>query len=222
MNGARFASLLAVVMLVTAAACRKPRQRSDHDWAVEDPWSCAVAPYDTIKEFALSPDGHRISFLGNKAGKWEFVVSSGWKWKVNDNARIDSGPDRDTGRSLTLSPDGGRVAIVYNRVSMWRATGPRRSEDGNDTNGQWFVDIDHHIFGGFDREFKPVVHFSPDGRKFGFPYRKLGQYYVQVVDTTFGPYDRADMAITKDGGIVLGYIRQHRAYIETIYHPDHD
>lgn len=45
----------------------------------------------------------------------------------------------------------------------------------------------------------------------------LGQYFIQVVDTTFGPY--ADMTITKDGEIVLGYIKQDRACIESVLRP---
>lgn len=242
MNNTRIASLLAVAMLVTAASCRRPRQRFDQVREPDGPWSCAVAPYDSIETFALSPDGQRISFLGKKGGKWEFVVSAGWRWKVDDNARIESDPSLDTGRTLTLSPDGSRVAIVYNRTSRWRDRGPRPADDGTDTNGQWFVDIDHHIFGGFDRDCKPVVRFSADGSKFVFPYKKLGAFYVQVVDTTFGPYEHADVMITPQkvvalrgvtkgdagkrivtgGEIILAYIRRDRAYIETIYRPDRD
>jgi hypothetical protein len=201
-------------MLILATACSRPRQRSGIDGG-QDPWSCHVDAYDSLDHFALSPDGFTVSFLGKKAGKWEFVMSSGWKWKVSENATIKSGDD--TGRTITLSPDGARAAIVYSRVSHWRDSGPRPQRE--DSGGQWFVNIDHHIFGGFDPDFKPAVHFSPDGKQFGFPFKKLGQYYVQVVDTTFGPYDRADLAITRDGEIVLGYLKQNRACIESVFRP---
>jgi hypothetical protein len=139
---------------------------------------------------------------------------------------------------IKLSPDSLHVAIVYNRESHWRDNGPRQVARNNDTNGQWSVDIDHHIFGGFDRDHKPAVHFSPDGKKFAFPYKKMEQYYVQIMDTTFGPYDRADVVftpnqginlwdlrdcsdktITTGGEIIIGYVRQDRAYIERVYRP---
>lgn len=220
MNRSRTATLLAAALLLTVAACKSQRQRFDRDRGSDEPWSCAVAPYDSITSFALSPDGQRVSFLGQKDGKWQFAVSAGLKWKVSDRARIESDPALDTGRALTLSPDGSRIAVVYNRASHWRDSGPRPADDGNGNNGQWFVDIDRHIFGGFDRDFKPRVQFSGDGAIFGFPYKKSGQYYVQIVDTTFGPYDRANLAFTRDGEIYLGYLRQGRAYIEMIKRQD--
>ncbi|MCU0607273.1 MAG: hypothetical protein MUF78_07620 [Candidatus Edwardsbacteria bacterium] len=220
MNGARIASLSAALVLLSAASCRDPRQRFAASGSDDGQWSCAVAPYDSIEAFALSPDGQRISFLGRKDGRWQFVVSAGWKWKVSDRARIDGDPGRDTGRTLTLSPDGGRVAIVYSRTSTWRNNGPRPLNDGNDTNGQWFVMIDRHVFGGFDRDFKPTVRFSKDGTLFGFPYKKMGQCCVQIADTTFGPYERADVAFTKDGEVFLGYLKHGRAYIEMVKRQD--
>lgn len=210
-------SIALLLLLMAAVSCQNPPQRFVLYRGDKNPWSCHVDRYDAIDHFAISPNGATVSFLGKKNGKWEFLISSGWKWKASDHARIENDPSLDTGRTLALSPDGSRVGIVYNRASTWRDSGPR--PEGRDSGGQWFVDIDHHIFGGFDRDFKPTIHFSQDGRRFGFPYKKLGQYYVQVVDTTFGPYDRADMTITKDGEIVLGYIRQERAYIEKIYSP---
>jgi hypothetical protein len=39
------------------------------------------------------------------------------------------------------------------------------------------------------------------------------------VDTTSGPYGRADMNIPKDGEIVLRYIKQDRTCIERIFRP---
>ncbi len=197
------------MIMALAPACSKPHQHFRTDWS-RQPWSCSIDRYDSLERFALSPDGFTVSFLGKKGSKWEFVVSSGWKWKVSDNATIRSA--EDTGRTLTLSPDNSHVGIVYRRASHWRDRGPHPVDSG----GQWFVNIDRHIFGGFDCDFKPTVHFTRDGKLFGFPYKKLGQYYVQIVDTTFGPYDRADVAFTKDGEIMLGYLKQDRAFIDMV------
>jgi hypothetical protein len=172
---------------------------------------------DSIARFAITPDGKRLNIVCRQHGQWVFCV------KVN-------GADRDdTRRSFTerinldpeisLSPDSSRVSIVCQHQSHWRDGVPRPVRLDSGAGGQWFVHIDRNIFGGFDSDFKPTVRFSFDSRRFGFPYKKLGQYYVQVVDTTFGPYDRADMAITKDDEIVLGYVKQDRAYIEKVYCP---
>jgi hypothetical protein len=209
--------LASLLVALTAVSCTNPRQRFKPYSNEESPWNCALAPYDSIESFSLSPDGARISFLGKKDDKWHFVVSAGWKWKVSEQARIEADPSRDTGRTVTLSQDSTRAAIVYSRASHWRDRGPRPADD---SGGQWFVMIDRHIFGGFDRDFKPTVHFLKDGSLFGFPYKKMGQYCVQVADTTFGPYERADVAFTRDGEIYLGYLKQGRAYIEMIKRQD--
>jgi hypothetical protein len=209
--------VVSLIITLSAVSCKNPRQHFVADWEKENPWSCSVDAYDSLESFTLSPDGATISFLGKKDGKWHFVVSDGWRPKVSEHARIEVDPSRDTGRTLALSPDSSRVGIVYSRASHWRDRAPHPEDD---SGGQWFVMIDRHIFGGFDRDFKPTVHFSPDGSLFGFSYKKMGQYCVQIADTTFGPYERADVAFTRDGEIYLGYLKQGRAYIEMIKRQD--
>lgn len=170
---------------------------------------------DSIVRFTIAPDGKRLNILCRKNGQWVLCVKidgmhrDGIRTNYTDSINLDP--------EIVLSPDSASVGIVYQRASRWRGSDsqPVRGDKG----GQWFVSINHHFFGGFDSDFKPKPLFSPDGTKFGFPYKKLGQYYVQVVDTTFGPYDRADMAITKEGEIILGYIKQDRAYIESVFRP---
>ena len=205
--------LVSIVMIMAlATACSKPRQRFQLEQFEGGILSCPADRYDSLDCFKLSPDGFTISFLGKKGGKWHFVFSSGWRLKTREDAEIKLG-SVDTGRTFSLSPDSAHVGIVYRRASHWRERGPHPADD---SGGQWFVEIDRHIFGGFDPGFKPTVHFARDGRLFGFPYKKLGQYYVQIADTTFGPYDRADVVFTRDGEIMLGYLRQERAYIELV------
>jgi hypothetical protein len=205
------AGLISYIAFSTSYTPRhSPRYRGDHD---ETTSVYRLAGIDSIDRFTLAPDGRSLNFLCRRDGRW-ILWTDGQGWgQVTCRYNDSSGGRPD----IRLSPDGSRIGIVYQRASSWRDSGPRPAGDGS--NGQWFVSIDRRIFGGFDRDFKPAVHFSPDGAKFAFPYKRSGQYYVQVVDTTFGPYDRADMTITKDGEIVLGYVKQDRAYIEMVYSP---
>jgi hypothetical protein len=172
-----------------------------------------LANADSIDHFTLTPDGNSLNCICKKNGKWVFW-KDGEAWGYMKCLYQDSSNGEP---EITVSPDSAHVAIVYRRDSRWRDSGPHPA---NDSGSQWFVNIDHHIFGGYDRDFRPTVHFSPDGKKFGFPFKKLGQYFIQVVDTTFGPYDRAALTITKDGEIVLGYLNQDRACIESVYRPE--
>jgi hypothetical protein len=167
---------------------------------------------DSICHFTITPDGASLNFIYKKNGRWIFW-NDGGDWGDMKCCYKDSS---NNAAEITVSPDSAHVAIVYGHDCRWRDSGPHPA---GDSGGQWFVNIDHHLFGGFDRDFKPTVRFSPDGKKFGFPYKKLGSYYVQVVDTTFGPYRRADLTITRDGAIYLGYIKQDSACIEKIYEP---
>ncbi|MDI6739469.1 MAG: hypothetical protein QME74_03800 [Candidatus Edwardsbacteria bacterium] len=203
-------------MMGLAPACERPRQRFHFEQFEGSILSCPADRYDSLECFKLSPDGFTISFLGKKDGKWHFVYSSGWRLKTRDNAEIRFS-SLDTGRTIALSPDSAHVALVYRRFSHWRDRGPHPADE---SGGQWFVEVDRHIFGGFDRDFKPAVHFARDGALFGFPYKKMGQYYVQISDTTFGPYNSADVAFTKDGEIILGYLSQDRAFIDMVKSQD--
>ncbi len=210
-------ALAALAVWAAVSACGGERQLPGGTGGDRKPWSCSVAGFDSIDHFTLTSDGATVNFLAKQGGGWRFVYSSGLRLRSSERGRIERERGLDTARTLAVSPDGSRAGVVFRRASRWRDRGP--APDRDDSAGQWFVMIDRHVFGGFDGDFRPTVHFSPDGSKFGFPYQRLGQCYVQVVDTTFGPYDRADMTITTEGEIVLGYIRQDRAYIEKIYSP---
>jgi hypothetical protein len=204
------------LLALAAVSCRNQLQILSPFRDDGKPWSCSTAGFDSIENFALSPDGATLSFIAKHGTGWRLVISSGLKLRASEHGRIDRDCTLDTTRSLSFSPDRSCIGIVYRHASRWHDDGPHAVDDDG---GQWFVDIDHHIFGGFDGGFKPALHFSPDGAKFGFAYKKLGQHYVQVVDTTFGPYNQADVVITKDGAIVLAYIKQDRACIETVFMP---
>ncbi|HTY09034.1 MAG TPA: hypothetical protein VMF29_07705, partial [Candidatus Edwardsbacteria bacterium] len=207
-------TILVSIVIVTAfaPACSKPHQHSVLTRDSDHLWSCSVDHYDSLEQFVLSPDGFTVSFLAKLDRKWYFCHSEGLRLIAHENATVHFGA-RDTGRTLSLSPDSNHVGIVYRHTSHWRDRGPHPEDN---SGGQWFVEVDRHIFGGFDSDFKPTVHFARDGRLFGFPYKKLGQYYVQIADTTFGPYDRADVAFTRDGEIMLGYLNKDRAFIDMV------
>lgn len=117
---------------------------------------------------------------------------------------------------VVLSPDGQHAGIVFQREASWRPSREAGAPRGASAQPQWFVEVDRRIFGGFDGGFAPKLQFAPDGRAFGLAYRQRGQYYVQIVDTTFGPYHRADFTITQDNEVVIAYIEGHYVHVERL------
>jgi hypothetical protein len=115
-----------------------------------------------------------------------------------------------------LSPDGRHAGRIYQREASWRPAREAGLADSGKGRPLWFVAIDRRVLGGFDGEFAPKLQFSPDGQAFGLAYRQKGQYYIQIVDTTFGPYDRADFAITPEGEVTIAYLEGSYIHVERL------
>lgn len=204
---------LAVLATLLAASCSdKPLGREYFYRNYGDSWTKYVPPHDSLEQFHLSPDGKHYCYLLKREGKWY----------VGINGRHDENfqglyPSQASGEpKVVLSPDGQHAGIVFQREASWRPARDLARSEGNGPSPMWFVEIDRRILGGFDGEFPPKLKFSSDGRAFGLAYRQRGQYYVQIVDTTFGPYYRADFTITPEDQVVIAYIEGSYVHVERL------
>jgi hypothetical protein len=204
--------LVALAALQAASCSDKPPGREYFYGNYGNAWTKYVPPHDSLEQFRLSPDGNHVSYLIKRDGKWQVGIN-GRHYKEFQGVY----PGRSAGEpEVVLSPDGRHAGVVYQREPSWR---PAR-EAGRAGSGKegplWFVEVDRRIFGGFDGDFTPELQFSPEGNAFGLVYKKADQYYIQIVDTTFGPYDRADFAITREGEVVIAYLEGSYVHVERV------
>ncbi len=201
------ASILAILSALAAASCSDgPAGREYFYSNYGDAWTKYVPPYDSLEQFHLSPDGKHVCYLIKSRGKWRVGIN-GRHW--DDFNGVYPAQPAD-GPRVVLSPDGRHAGVVFQREASWRPAREAGRPDSGKARPQWFVEVDRRIFGGFDGDFTPKLRFSPEGNIFGLVYRKAGQYYIQIVDTTFGPYQRADFAITPEGEVIIAYLEGRR------------
>ncbi len=171
---------------------------------------------DSLGYFSISPEGNRICVLYKKGIKWHVIIND----KRYDNFTATFNDSFEQKPKVTVSSGGRRVGLTFMKPKSWQAASELAAKPGpasvSADTSQWYVQIDRHIFGGFDADFAPAIAFSPDGVDFGFVYKKGGSYFVQVGDTTFGPYQRADLAINENGEVFIAYIRDGYASIEKV------
>jgi len=198
-------------------SCGKPAQPKVSMWDnYADSVRYRIPENDSLGYFSLSPEGNRICVLFKKGSQWHVIINDRQydTFKATFNDSFDQKP------RVTVSPGGQRVGLSFIRTKSWqtrselqrRNSSPAASADTN----QWYVQIDLNIFGGYDGDFAPNIIFSKSGSTFGFVYKKDGKYYVQVGDTTFGPYLRADLAINENEEIYIAYIKEGYASIERV------
>lgn len=204
--------LAALAALLAASCSEKPIGREHFCRNYGDAWTKYVPPHDSLEQFRLSPDGKHYCYLLKREGKW-FVGINGRHSKNFQG--VYPGRPADEPR-VVLSPDGQHAAVVFQRETGWRLVRERDSPDSVASEPQWFVEVDRRIFGGFDNGFVPKIQFSPDGTAFGLAYRRRGQYYIQIVDTTFGPYVRADFTITRENEVVIAYLEGSYIHVERV------
>lgn len=203
-------------------SCGKPAQPKVSIWDnYVDSVRYRIPENDSLGYFSLSPEGNRICVLFKKGPRWHVIINDRQydSFKATFNDSFDQKP------GVSISPGGKRVGLTYMRPRSWKTSSDLGKRNGpaattRDTS-QWYVQIDLHIFGGYDGDFAPNIVFSTSGSTFGFVYKKDGKYYVQVGDTTFGPYIRADLAINQNEEVFIAYIKDGYASIERVVHiPD--
>jgi len=204
---------LALLFLLLAPACGRDNASRGKPFAWEqDSWTKYVPPFDSLEQFHLSPDGNHVCYLLKRDGQW-FVGING-KHTQNFQGIYSTGQGGEP--RVVLSPDGQHVGTIYQRPATWRPAKELGRREATAPRPQWFVEIDRRVLGGFDGDFAPELQFAPDGRGFGLAFKRDGQYYVQIVDTTFGPYRRADFAITPDGDVVIAYLEGSYIHVERL------
>ncbi len=208
----RAAAAACLLALLAASCSTKHGEREYFYGNYGDSWTKYVPPHDSLEQFHLSPDGNQVCYLLKREGKW-YVGINGRHDK--DFQGVYPGQPSAEPR-VVLSPDGQHAGVVFQREATWRPMKEVGKKGGGEAEPQWFVEIDRRIFGGFDGDFAPDLQFSPDGNAFGLVYKKAGRYYVQVVDTTFGPYERADFTITPEGEVVLAFLEGSYVHVERI------
>lgn len=207
------ACLLAAIFALTAASCSgRPDSREYFYRNYGEAWTKYVPPHDSLEQFHLSPDGKHVCYLIKSQGKWRVGIN-GRHWD-EFNGVYSAQPDGEP--KVVLSPDGRHAGVIYQREASWRPAKELNGPEGAKPRPQWFVEVDRRVLGGYDGEFAPKLQFSPDGRAFGLAYRQRGQYYIQIVDTTFGPYDRADFTITPEGEVVIAYLEGSYIHVERL------
>ena len=209
--------ILTSAVCLSLLSCGKPAQPKVSIWdGYNDSVKYRIPENDSLGYFSLSPEGNRICVLFKKGTRWHVIINDRQydTFKATFNDSFEQKP------RVTISPGGQRVGLTYIRAKSWQT----RSEIMKrcispsvlgDTN-QWYVQIDLNIFGGYDGDFAPNIIFSQSGSNFGFVYKKQGKYYVQVGDTTFGPYLRADLAINENEEVYIAYIKDGYASIERV------
>lgn len=206
------AAVGAVACLLAASCSPKAGDREYYYRNYGQSWTEYVPPFDSLEQFHLSPDGNHVCYLLKRDGKWYVGING----SHTENFQGSYSGDQGTGTTVVLSPDGLHVGVVYQRQAAWRPVGePGRRQDAA-PRPQWFVEIDRRVLGGFDGDFAPELQFSRGGEAFGLAFKRDGQYYVQIVDTTFGPYRRADFAITPDGEVVIAYLEGSYIHLERL------
>lgn len=207
------AFLPAVLTALLAASCSiKPPDREYFYRNYGEAWTKYVPPHDSLEQFRLSPDGKHVCYLLKRGGKWMVGINGRHYSDFHGvyPAQAEAEP------KVTLSPDGRHAGVIYQKEASWRTARELGKPEGATPRPQWFVEIDRRIFGGFDGDFAPKLQFSPDGQAFGLAYRQRGQHYVQIVDTTFGPYERADFTITPGNEVVIAYLEGSYVHVERV------
>ncbi len=205
----RWASACFVLVLIGAMGCDHSSQGREYYYRnYGDYWVKYIPPYDSLEHFRISPDGRQVCYLIKTRGRWRVGIN-GRHW--DDFQGIY--PNQIQGEpQVVLSADGRHVGMVYQRETGRGLAGP----EGPSSRPQWFVEIDRRVLGGFDGEFMPKIEFSRDGSAFGLTYRQRGQYYVQIFDNTFGPYERADFTITQEGDIYVAYLQGSYLHVKRV------
>ena len=209
--------LIGTSLLLLAASCtdsRSPRY-ADAPNGDDVPWRYFVGNFDSLEYFHLSSYDLRVTYLLKKDGSWFSCIDGYYRthapfFKGNypalpaDQSKVVANPART------------RVGIIYQRAVDWRHTSQPAPANDPRRPRQWFVEIDRRVLGGFDGDVMPNLCFTTDGGTFALSYKKLGQYYVQVVDTTLGPYQRADVAITGGDKIFLAYLAKGEIIVHRV------
>lgn len=207
------APLPAILLALLTASCTERTESREYLYRnYGDSWTKYVPPHDSLEQFHLSPDGRHVCYLMKREGRW--CVGINGRHSKDFQGLYPSQPSGEP--KVVLSPDGQHAGLVFQREASWRPAGQPGKPGGEKPVTQWFVEIDRRILGGFDGEFAPKLQFSPDGRAFGLAYRQRGQYYVQIVDTTFGPYYRSDFTITPEGEVVIAYIEGSYLHVQRV------
>lgn len=211
--------ILASAVCLILLSCGKPAQPKVSIWdGYDDSIRYRIPENDSLGYFSISPEGNKICVLFKKGSQWHVIVNN----RQYDNFKATFNDSFDQKPRVTISPGGQRVGLIYTRPKSWQTRSelqkryktPAIPEDTT----QWYVQIDLNIFGGYDGDFPPNIIFSKSGSTFGFVYKKGGKYYVQVGDTTFGPYQRADFTINDNEEVYIAYIKDGYASIEKVEH----
>lgn len=209
--------ILASAVCCLLLSCGKPAQPKVSMWDnYVDSVKYRIPENDSLGYFSLSPEGNRICVLFKKGSQWHVIINDRQydTFKATFNDSFDQKP------KVTVSPGGQRVGLSFIRKKSWQTRSELQKKSSSSVastdTSQWYVQIDQNIFGGYDGDFAPNIIFSQSGSTFGFVYKKDGKYYVQVGDTTFGPYLRADLAINEKEEIYIAYIKEGYASIERV------
>lgn len=208
-------SILVLMAVVLLPACRPPKQ--DKSIFSFDKQKYKLPKYDSLECFNISADGNRFLALYKINEKWYAQINK----KTYQNFQgtfLDSFSNKP---KYSFSSEGSKVGLVYQKESPFLF---RIADDDTDnakispidTLPLWFVQINQYTYGGFDGDYMPEIKYSPDGSVFGFVYKKRGLYYIRLNDEIFGPYQKADLAITDDGRITIARIEKGYAYLEEI------
>jgi hypothetical protein len=209
--------VIPAVLACHLMSCGKPAHPKISIWdGYNDSIKYRIPDNDSLGYFSLSPDGNRICVLFKKGSQWHVIINDRQydTFKATFNDSFEQKP------RVTISPGGQRVGLSFIRAKSWQTRSELQRRNNApavlaDTN-QWYVQIDLNIFGGYDGDFAPNIIFSKSGSNFGFVYKKDGKYYVQVGDTTFGPYLKADLAINENEEVYIAYIKDGYASIERV------
>lgn len=207
--------ILAVSAAVLLPACQ-PAKRNINIFSF-DKQRYKLPKYDSLDYFNISPDGGRFLAIYMIKGKWYAQVN---KMIYDDfqGAFRDSFSDKPR---YSLSPEGSKVGLVYQKERLFffktvdDDTGSPKLSPA-DTLPMWFVQVNQHLYGGFDGDYMPEIKYSPDGSMFGFVYKENGLYYIRLNDQIFGPYQKADLTITAEGKITIARLEKGYAYLEEI------
>jgi uncharacterized protein YneF (UPF0154 family) len=91
-----------------------------------------------------------------------------------------------------------------------------------------YIQINNQTYGPYDYIprtgiYGSVPKFSNDGSKYGWLFGKdckngneCKQYYIQINNQTYGPYDKTDFTFTKDNKVYIIYIKDNKMITERI------
>lgn len=204
----RIAGCSAVLLL--AVSCSSQRDLGEYFYSnFGQHWTKYIPAHDSLEQFRLSADGQQVSYLLKHQGRW--LVGINGRHYPNFEGTYQS-QDSETVQNI-VSPDGRHKAVIFKREPSFRPDSSSSVDAA--LRPQWFVEIDRHIFGGYDGDFVPKVRFSKTGG-FAMAYKQRGQYYLQVMDVTFGPYHRADFTVTPEDVVVVAYLRGSYIHVERL------